>query len=159
LCDPWRGCEHGIHDTILITEDCSSIPLAGGFIERLPFSQAGNVALNPQVQALAKLEDNMQSLKVTGFVHHLLETIDVLINSPQPLEASCCLEVCSGHLDLVLGTELLDELLSELVPHQIVETPNHMVHTHLVIHKMCCLSTFHKGEHLEDLGLVIGKLV
>jgi hypothetical protein len=46
LCGPWSGCEHSIHNMILVTEDHSSIPLAGGFIGRSPFSQAGDMVLN-----------------------------------------------------------------------------------------------------------------
>jgi dGTP triphosphohydrolase len=65
---------------ILITEDCGSIPLAGGFIGRSPFSQAGNMVLNLQAQALTKPEGNVQAIKITGFVHHLLESINILIN-------------------------------------------------------------------------------
>jgi hypothetical protein len=56
-----------------------------------------------------KLEDNVQVFKLTGFVHHLLESIDILVNGSQPLEVSFHLKVCLSHLDLIFGTELLNE--------------------------------------------------
>jgi hypothetical protein len=49
----------GICNTILITEDHGSVPLARGFVRRLPFCQAGDMVLDVLVQALMKLEDDM----------------------------------------------------------------------------------------------------
>jgi hypothetical protein len=66
---------------IQFSSQSSSIPLLAGFVTRLPFSQAGDMVLDFRVQALMKLEDDVRSFEVMSFVHHLLETVDVLINS------------------------------------------------------------------------------
>jgi hypothetical protein len=77
----WGGCESGVRDTIFVAKDGSIVPLLQNFARRMPLCEAGDVVLNLRIQALTKLEDNVGPLEVTGIVHNLLETVDILIDS------------------------------------------------------------------------------
>jgi hypothetical protein len=74
------------------------------------------VVLDLFFKPLAKLQDDVCTLKIVSSLYYLMKIVDVLVDTSSTLEELRGLKVGPSCLDFVFHAEFGDELVDELLP-------------------------------------------
>ena len=112
------------------------------------------MVLDLGVEPLMKFKDDMRSFEIS----HAIDDLAEFINGFGSFVVSRGFEIGSGHLDLVLRTELQYEFCHEVRPRRVGQAAHSGVQVHLSINESCSTVAFHKGKSPHNLRMVVGEL-